>query len=64
MKLNNTKRKYIAHILDHLNHNKIASESYEGYEGWYKGSRDSFVKMHKETIEFVESMLKFLERNK
>ena len=61
MKLNNTKRKYIAHILDHLNHNKIASES---YEGWYKGSRDSFVKMHKETIEFVESMLKFLERNK
>ena len=61
MKLNNTKRQYIAHALDHLNHNKIASED---YEGWYQGNRDSFVKRHKQTIEFLESLLKAPEKNK
>lgn len=62
MKLNNTKRKYIAHALDHLNQNKIANEEYKGYEGWYMGNRDSFIKRHKQTIEFLESLLKAPEK--
>jgi len=35
MKIKNSERILIAHALDHLNQNKIASE---GYEGWYMAS--------------------------
>jgi len=64
MKIKNSERILIAHALDHLNQNKIASEDYEGYECWYRGNRDSFVKRHKRTIEFLESLLKSPEKNK
>lgn len=57
MKIKNTERRFIAHALDHLNQNKIANEEYEGYGGWYVGNRDSFIKRHKRTIEFFESLL-------
>jgi hypothetical protein len=61
MKIKNTERRFIAHALDHLNQNKIANE---GYGGWYMGNRDSFIKRHKQTIEFLESLLKSPEKNK
>ena len=64
MKIKNTERRLIAHALDHLNQNKIANEEYEGYEGWYMGNRDSFIKRHKQTIKFFESLLKSSEKNK
>ena len=62
MKIKNTERRFIAHALDHLNQNKIASEEYAGCGGWYLGNRDSFVKRHKRTIEFLESLLKSSEK--
>lgn len=58
MKIKNSERILIAHALDHLNQNKIANEDYGDYEGWYQGNRDSFIKRHKQTIEFFESLLK------
>jgi hypothetical protein len=61
MKIKNTERRFIAHALDHLNQNKIANE---GYGGWYMGNRDSFIKRHKQTIEFLESLLESPEKNK
>lgn len=48
----------IAHALDHLNANKIASTDYEGHSGWYQGNREQFITRHKKAIALLESMLK------
>lgn len=45
----------LAHALDHLNANGIASK---GFGGWYSGNRAQFVKRHQNAIALLEAMLK------
>jgi len=47
----------IVHALMHLEANKIADDNYPGYDGWYCGNREQFVKRHKKAIALMRSLL-------
>lgn len=49
-------RKNIAHVLKHLESNKIHLEGF--HSGWYSGKKADFVKRHVKAIEYFTKLLK------
>ena len=57
VKFNRDDRASIAHALMHLEANKIADDDYPGYNGWYCGNREQFVKRHKKALVLLKALM-------
>jgi hypothetical protein len=57
MKLDQDQMKNLAHILLHLESNRIADENYNGNGGWHCGDKEQFIKRHKKAIKMIHELL-------
>jgi len=54
MKLTKEQLRNIEHALMHLKNNGIADPKSGGYDGWFVGNKDYFIRRHKKAIEMLK----------